>query len=163
VTPAAKTADDGFRGLGERSVCAPRSSSPASRAGLVLANFKIRPRRELSGVQRVQLRCWLPPLFYMDTSQSPAWIVISKGASPIRCKVSGMTATGGYIAVAPEIEVPQRFALYTSFRTRRGRPCRVTGQQGGNIEFVFLPTKSEEARRLANAAAHTRGGPRWES
>ena len=83
----------------------------------------------------------------MNITQSPAWIVTRRGASPVRCMVSGLTTTGGCIAVDTQVAIPERFALYTSFRSQRGRPCHVTGRKPGLIEFEFIPTKSDEERK----------------
>jgi hypothetical protein len=84
--------------------------------------------------------------------QSPAWIVTSRRSPPVRCLVYGLVPTGGCIVVDVGAIVPDRFALYSSFRSKRGRPCRVTTRDDNFIHFEYLPTKAEhERQRMARA------------
>jgi hypothetical protein len=62
---------------------------------------------------------------------------------PIRCFLTEVTQAGGCLIVDLQTIVPERFALYHSFRTKRGCPCRVKWRNAGLIGFEFVKTKGE--------------------
>ena len=78
---------------------------------------------------------------------SPVWIVIARGAPPIRCTISDKTSIGGCLVIDPLTSVPDRFALYTSFRDMRGRSCSVVWRKERLIGFEFIATLREEGRQ----------------
>jgi len=63
--------------------------------------------------------------------------------------VTWMQTGSGCIAIHPQLQIPDRFALYTSFTNRRGRSCRVTKREAAFIEFEIVPPKNEEGGRRA--------------
>jgi len=67
--------------------------------------------------------------------------------------VSELVPTGGRITVGVDIVVPGLFALYSSLRSSRGRPCRVIKRDGSLIEFEFLPTKADQERTAQKSGA----------
>jgi hypothetical protein len=72
-----------------------------------------------------------------NTKGSPVWIVLARGGQPLRALVSGLTETSGILHVAPNVAVPDRFALHTSFKDRRGRVCRVVSRSPEGIAFEY--------------------------
>jgi hypothetical protein len=80
---------------------------------------------------------------------SPVWIVTARGAPPIRCAVSDITPDGGCLIVGQQTFVPDRFALYTSFQNKRGRPCGVVWRNEGLIGFQFIAIVRAERHRKA--------------
>ena len=84
-----------------------------------------------------------------NTKSSPVWIVTARGAPPIRCSISDITPTSATLVIEPNVSVPDRFALYTSFKNRRGRPCKVVWRKERLVgfEFVERPFENEGGRR----------------
>lgn len=78
---------------------------------------------------------------------SPVWIVTAREVPPIRCTLSEVTPNGGCLVIDQQISVPDRFALYTSFRNARGRSCSVVWRKERLIGFEFIATLREEGRR----------------
>ena len=81
---------------------------------------------------------------------TPVWIVTAHRAPPLRCSLSDVSPTGGCLSIDPQMEVPDRFALYTSFRNSRGRACHVVWRKERLIGFEFIATAREEGRRKLN-------------
>jgi hypothetical protein len=100
-----------------------------------------------------------------DKNSSPVWIVTARGAAPIRCSLSDITPTSGTLTFDPQVGVPERFALYTSFKNRRGRPCRVVWRKERlvGIEFIQVPVDkngdNEGGRRTGSNAGTPRHTP----
>lgn len=84
-----------------------------------------------------------------NSKPSPVWIVTARGAPPRRCSIFDITPTTATLIVDPEVSVPDRFALYTSFKDRRGRLCKVVWRNERQIglEFVQRPAENEGGKR----------------
>jgi hypothetical protein len=47
----------------------------------------------------------------------------------------------GRLTFGKETFVPDRFAIYSSFRSRRSRSCRVTWRKGNEVGFEYIVDK----------------------
>ena len=69
---------------------------------------------------------------------SQVWVVVARGKIPIQCTLTYSSRNVGRLTFDKEALVPDRFAIYSSFRSRRSRSCRVTWRSGNEVGFEFL-------------------------
>ena len=60
------------------------------------------------------------------------------GKPPIQCKLSYSSRSAGRLIFDEKTVIPDRFAIYNSLRSHKGRLCRVKWRNDNEIGFEFL-------------------------
>jgi len=66
------------------------------------------------------------------------WVVVARGKPPVQCRLSYSSRNAGHLIFENKTSVPDRFAIYNSLRSNRGRLCRVTWRSDNEVRFEFL-------------------------
>ena len=75
---------------------------------------------------------------------SQVWVVVARGKIPIQCTLTYSAKNSGRLTFDKETVVPDRFAIYSSFRSRRSRLCRVTWRKGNEVGFEYVVNQLPE-------------------
>ena len=72
---------------------------------------------------------------------SQVWVIVARGKIPIQCTLTYSSRNIGQLTFEKETFVPDRFAISSSFRSRRSRSCRVTWRKGNEVGFEYIVDK----------------------